>query len=40
MAELWQLQADENAAKASIGDNPEITRNNMYQDHRIEITEQ
>ena len=31
----WQLQGDEEAAKAFIGDSPEILSNNLYQDQKI-----
>ena len=33
---MWQLQGDENAAKAFIGDDPELLRNSLYQDQRID----
>lgn len=32
---MWQLQGDTEAAKAFIGDSPEIMRNQLYQDQRI-----
>ena len=35
----WQLQGDEEAAKAFIGDNPEIMCNQLYQDQRIDLGE-
>ena len=34
---MWQLQGDEEAAKAFIGDSPEIMNNPLYQDQRIDI---
>lgn len=34
---MWQLQGDEEAAKAFIGDAPEIINNELYQDQRIDI---
>lgn len=34
---MWQLQDDEEAAKAFIGENPEIVSNELYQDQRINI---
>ena len=34
---MWQLQGDEEAAKAFIGDQPEIMNNELYQDQRINI---
>ena len=33
---MWQLQGDEEAAKAFIGDNPELLDNPLYRDQRIE----
>lgn len=36
---MWLLQNDENAAKAFIGNNPEIMRNEQYQDQRHHIYE-
>ncbi|MCI8402706.1 MAG: lipase [Lachnospiraceae bacterium] len=36
---MWQLQGDEEAAKAFIGDNPEIMNNKWYQDQRIDYPE-
>ena len=36
---MWQLQGDEEAAKAFIGDNPEIMCNQLYQDQRIDLGE-
>lgn len=33
---MWQLQGDEEAAKAFIGDIPELLDNLLYQDQRIE----
>jgi len=29
---MWQLQGDEEAEKAFIGDSPEISNNKLYQD--------
>ena len=34
---MWQLQGDEEASKAFIGDSPEIMNNSLYQDQRIDI---
>ena len=34
---MWQLQADEEASKAFIGDNPEILKNELYQDQKIDL---
>ena len=34
---MWQLQSDEGAAKAFIGDSPELMNNSMYQDQRIDL---
>lgn len=34
---MWQLQGDENAATAFIGDAPEIMRNELYQDQQISL---
>ena len=34
---MWQLQGDEEAAKAFVGDSPEIMNNSLYQDQRIDI---
>ncbi|MBR6069509.1 MAG: hypothetical protein IKP78_02820 [Ruminococcus sp.] len=36
---MWQLQGDEEAAKAFIGDTPELMSNSMYQDQRIDLGE-
>ena len=33
----WQLQGDEEAAKAFIGDSPEIMNNSLYQDQKIDV---
>ena len=33
----WQLMGDEEAAKAFIGESPELMSNSMYQDQRINI---
>ncbi len=35
---MWQLQNDEYAAGAFTGNDPEIARNSLYQDQRIEST--
>lgn len=34
---MWQLQGDEEAAKAFIGDSPELMQNELYQDQRIRL---
>lgn len=34
---MWQLQDDEVASKAFVGDNPEIMVNELYQDQKINI---
>lgn len=34
---MWQLQGDEEVAKAFIGENPEIMNNELYQDQKIII---
>lgn len=34
---MWQLQNDEEASKAFIGNNPEILKNELYQDQKIDI---
>lgn len=34
---MWQLQGDEEAAKAFIGDSPEIMNNPLYQDQKINM---
>lgn len=34
---MWQLQGDEYAAKAFVGDRPELLENELYQDQRIDI---
>ena len=36
---MWQLQDDKEAAKAFIGDNPEILSNKLYTDQMIDISE-
>lgn len=36
---MWQLQGDEEASKAFIGNNPEIANNHLYQDEQINIIE-
>lgn len=34
---MWQLQGDEEAGKAFIGDNPEINNNELYQDIQLSV---
>jgi len=34
---MWQLQNDKEASKAFIGDNPEILKNGLYQDQKIDL---
>lgn len=34
---MWQLQGDEEAAKAFAGENPEIMNNELYQDQKVNI---
>ncbi len=34
---MWQLQDDEEAAKAFIGDNAELLHNELYQDQQANI---
>lgn len=34
---MWQLQEDEEAGKAFIGDNPEIRNNKLYQDVQLSV---
>ena len=34
---LWQLQSDEEAAKAFVGETPELLSNALYQDQQIDI---
>lgn len=34
---MWQLQGDSEAAKAFIGDKPEILENELYQDQKIDL---
>ena len=34
---MWQLQGDEKAAQAFIGDSPELMNNSLYQDQKINI---
>lgn len=36
---MWHLQGDEEAAKAFIGDSPELMSNQLYQDQRIDLGE-
>ncbi|MBR5111580.1 MAG: hypothetical protein IK099_15485 [Clostridia bacterium] len=36
---MWQLQNDEEAALAFIGENPEIATNPLYQDQLISLSE-
>ena len=35
---MWQLQNDTEAAKAFIGEDPELLRNPLYQDQQINIS--
>lgn len=35
---MWQLQGDEEASRAFIGDSPEILKNNLYQDQKINLS--
>lgn len=34
---MWQFQGDEEAAKAFVGENPEIMSNNLYQNQKVNI---
>ena len=34
---MWQLQGDENAATAFIGNDPEILKNPLYQDQKTTL---
>ena len=34
---MWQLQNDDDAAKAFVGDTPELLTNPLYQDQRIDM---
>ena len=34
---MWQLQGDEEASKAFTGDHPEIMKNELYQDQKIDL---
>ncbi len=34
---MWQLQGDEEAAKAFTGDTPELLQNSLYQEQRIDL---
>ncbi|MDO5439757.1 MAG: hypothetical protein Q4F09_07035 [Erysipelotrichaceae bacterium] len=36
---MWQLQGDENAAKAFTGERPELLTNPLYQEQQIDLTE-
>lgn len=36
---MWQLQGDEEAAKAFIGGNPEVLNNSLYQNQKINMAE-
>ena len=36
---MWQLQGDNEAKNAFIGDNPELLNNKLYQDHKINTIE-
>lgn len=35
---MWQLQSDKEASKAFIGDNPEILKNKLYQDQKLDLS--
>lgn len=35
---MWQLQNDKEASKAFTGDNPEILKNKLYQDQKIDLS--
>lgn len=35
---MWHLQGDEEAAKAFVGDSPEIMKNNLYQDQQSDFS--
>lgn len=35
---MWQLQGDEEASRAFIGNSPEIMNNDLYQDQRSDFT--
>ncbi len=37
---MWQLQSDEEAAKAFVGENPEIITNQLYQNQQVSIKEE
>lgn len=37
---MWQLQGDEEAAKAFFGENPEIMNNKLYQDQKSDFHEE
>ncbi len=34
---MWHLQGDTEAAKALIGDSPELMNNQYYQDQRMDL---
>ena len=34
---MWQLQGDQDAARAFVGENPELLNNTMYQDAAINL---
>lgn len=36
---MWQLQGDKDAAKAFIGNDPELLQNPLYQDQKIQMTD-
>ena len=36
---MWQLQGDEEVAKAFVGDDAELLHNELYQDQRIDMEE-
>ncbi|MDE7060196.1 MAG: hypothetical protein K2O71_01195, partial [Lachnospiraceae bacterium] len=34
---MWHLQGDEEAAKAFLGDNPEIMNNDLYENQNMDL---
>ena len=36
---MWQLQGDDAAAKAFIGEKPELMDNELYQEQKIDLAE-
>ncbi len=34
---MWQLQGNEEASKAFVGNSPELLNNNLYQDQKIDL---